>query len=69
GFFAALSGVSLSLAMSYAISFFIFDGLWSFSPWTTAFTIIAICALSVLTALIATLSVLKQKPLELLRAT
>ncbi|MBT6042359.1 MAG: hypothetical protein HOH14_02565 [Gammaproteobacteria bacterium] len=69
GFFAALSGVSLSLGMSYAISFFIFDGLWSFSPWTTAFTIIAICALSVFTALVATLSVLKQKPLELLRAT
>ena len=69
GFFAALSGVSLSLAMSYGISWFIFDGLWSFSPGITAFTIVAICALSILTALIATLSVLRQKPLELLRTT
>lgn len=69
GFFAALAGVSLSLAMSWAISYFIFDGLWSFSPGITAFTILAICALSVLTALVATLSVLRQKPLELLRTT
>lgn len=69
GFFAALTGVTLSLAMSYGISYFIFDGLWSFSPGITAFTILAICALSILTALIATLSVLKQKPLELLRST
>ncbi len=69
GFFAAFAGVGLSLAMSYAISYFIFDGLWSFSPGITAFTIMAICALSVLTALIATLSVLRQKPLELLRTT
>ena len=69
GFFAALAGVSLSLAMSYGISYFIFDGLWSFSPGMTVFTILAICALSVLTALVATLSVLRQKPLELLRTT
>ena len=69
GFFAALAGVSLSLAMSYAISYFIFDGLWSFSPGVTAFTVLAICGLSVLTALVATLSVLRQKPLELLRTT
>jgi len=69
GFFAALAGVSLSMGMSYAISYFIFDGLWSFSPEVTAFTILAICGLSVLTALVATLSVLRQKPLELLRTT
>jgi putative ABC transport system permease protein len=69
GFFAAFSGVSLSLAMSYGISWFIFDGIWSFSPGITLFTILAICALSVITALAATLSVLRQKPLELLRTT
>lgn len=69
GFFAALAGVSLSLAMSYGLSYFVFDGLWSFSPGITAFTILAISALSVLTALVATLSVLRQKPLELLRST
>ena len=69
GLFAAISGVSLSLIMSYSISFFIFDGLWSFSPGITLFTILAISGLCVLTALIATLSVLSQKPLELLRTT
>ena len=69
GFFAALSGVSLSLAMSYGIAYFVFDGLWSFSPGITALTIAAICGLSILTALAATRSLLKQKPLELLRAT
>lgn len=67
GFFAAFSGVCLSLLMSYSISWFIFDSLWSFSWLMTSFSIIAISLLSVLTALVATLSVLKQKPLELLR--
>jgi putative ABC transport system permease protein len=68
GFCAALTGVVLSLAMSWGISWFIFDNLWSFSAPLTAFSVIAISALSVLTALVATLSVLRQKPLELLRA-
>lgn len=68
GFFAALTGVLLSLVMSYSISWFVFDNLWSFSAGITTFSIVAITALSVLTALIATRSVLRQKPLELLRA-
>ncbi len=68
GFFAAFSGVALSLVMSYSISWFVFDSLWRFDGVLTTFSIVAITALSVLTALVATLSVLKQKPLELLRA-
>ena len=68
GFFAALTGVVLSLAMSWSLSWFIFDKLWLFSAGTTGFSIIAISVLSILTALVATMSVLKQKPLELLRA-
>jgi len=68
GFFAALTGVILSLAMSWSISWFVFDNLWLFSPGITLFSIVAISALSVLTALVATMSVLRQKPLELLRA-
>ncbi len=68
GFFAAVTGVVLSLLMSYSISYFIFDSLWRFSVGVTTFSIVAITALSVATALIATRSVLKQKPLELLRA-
>lgn len=69
GFFAALSGVVLSLVLSWSLSWFFFDSLWLFSPEVTGFSILAITALSVLTALVATHSVLKQKPLELLRAT
>jgi putative ABC transport system permease protein len=69
GFAAALTGVVLSLAMSYSISWFVFDNLWRFSAGITTFSVLAITALSVLTALIATMSVLRQKPLELLRAT
>jgi putative ABC transport system permease protein len=68
GFCAALTGVLLSLALSWGISWFIFDNLWRFSAATTGFSIVAISALSVFTALVATLSVLRQKPLELLRA-
>ncbi len=69
GFSAALTGVVLSLAMSYSISWFVFDNLWRFSPGITTFSVLAITALSVATALLATMSVLRQKPLELLRAT
>ncbi len=69
GFFAALTGVILSLAMSYSISWFVFDNLWRFSAGITTLSILVITAMSVATALLATLSVLRQKPLELLRAT
>lgn len=68
GLCAALTGVTLSLLMSYAISWTLFDSLWGFSWPLTLFSILAISALSVLTALAATLSVLRQKPLQLLRA-
>jgi len=68
GFFAAFAGVVMSLAMSYSISWFVFDNLWRFDAVLTGFSVVAITALSILTALAATVSVLKQKPLELLRA-
>ena len=68
GFFAALVGVSMSLILSYAISWFIFDSIWELSWGITVFSLVAISALSVATALVATMSVLKQKPLQLLRA-
>ena len=68
GFFAALTGVVLSLALSWTISWVVFDNLWSFSAGLTAFSVVAISALSVLTALVATMGVLRQKPLELLKA-
>lgn len=68
GFCAALAGVVLSLALSWSLSWYIFDSLWLFSPGVTAFSVVAISALSILTALAATISVLKQKPLELLKA-
>ncbi|MEI7950963.1 MAG: FtsX-like permease family protein [Gammaproteobacteria bacterium] len=69
GFCAAFTGTALSLAMSYSLAWFVFDRLWRFDALLTAGSLVAITALSMLTALIATLSVLRQKPLELLRAT
>ncbi len=69
GFCAAFTGIALSLAMSYSLSWFVFDRLWRFDALMTGLSLVAITALSMLTALIATLSVLRQKPLELLRAT
>ncbi|HTQ99793.1 MAG TPA: FtsX-like permease family protein, partial [Candidatus Acidoferrum sp.] len=68
GFSAAFAGVALSLAMSYGLSYYVFDHLWKFDAVLTGFSIVAITVLSVITALVATLSMLRQKPLELLRA-
>ncbi len=68
GFFAAFAGIAISLLMSYAIAWFVFDSIWQLAWGSTFFSILAITVLSVLTALIATLSVLRQKPLQLLRA-
>ncbi len=68
GFFAALVGVSMSLLISYAISWFVFDSIWQLSWSITVFSLVAITTLSVVTALVATMSVLRQKPLQLLRA-
>jgi putative ABC transport system permease protein len=69
GFCAAFTGIALSLAMSYSLSWFVFDRLWRFDAMMTGLSLVAITGLSMLTALVATLSVLRQKPLELLRAT
>jgi putative ABC transport system permease protein len=68
GFFAAFAGIAISLLMSYAIAWFVFDSIWQLASGSTFFSILAITVLSVLTALIATMSVLRQKPLQLLRA-
>lgn len=68
GFCAAFTGVVLSFAMSYSLSWYIFDHLWQFDGLLTLGSILAITGMSLLTALAATLSVLRQKPLELLRS-
>lgn len=68
GLSAALCGVIISLVISWGISWVLFDALWRFSLFTTGFSIVAITALSMLTALTATFSVLRQKPLALLRS-
>lgn len=67
GFIAATAGVLLSLMLSWGISWFLFDSLWRFSWLTTSLSIVLISALSMVTALVATHSVLQQKPAELLR--
>ncbi len=68
GFFAAFAGITISLLMSYALAWFVFDSIWQLAWTSSLFSILAITFLSVLTALVATMSVLRQKPLDLLRA-
>lgn len=66
GLIAASTGVILSLLMSRGIAWFFFNSLWQMSWSMSLFSIIAICALSIGTALLATISVLRQKPLAFL---
>lgn len=69
GLFAAIFGVLLSNAVSFVISYIIFESIWSFSWTMTLLSIVGISLLSILTALLATHQLLKQKPLGLLQAT
>lgn len=69
GLFAAIFGVILSNGMSFVISYIIFERLWSFSWSMTVFSVVGISLLSIATALLATHNLLKQKPLQLLKAT
>ncbi len=69
GFFAALFGVALSVILSFTISYIIFESIWNFSWYMMIISIASISLLSMVTALVATHHVLKQKPLGLLKAT
>lgn len=68
GLFAAIFGVFLSTGMSFAISYIVFESIWSLSWQMSALSILMITCLSVGTASLATYRLLKEKPLKLLQA-
>ncbi len=68
GFFASIFGVLLSIIISYGAAYIMFESLWSFSWSITGTIVVAISILSIGTALLATRKILRQKPLELLKA-
>ena len=65
--FAAASGLLLSLIFSFIISWVLFETLWRINWWSNGVTLMAVVALSVVTASLAAHRTLRQKPLALLR--
>ena len=65
---AATFGVLLSMAMSYTLSWQIFESLWHPAWRVSLFAIVAVTALGMGVALLATFGILRLKPLGLLQA-
>jgi len=68
GFLATLSGILLSIAVSFVISQLFFDSIWTFSWIISLACLVLVSLISIMTALAATSRILKQKPLALLRS-
>ena len=69
GIFAGLFGVTVSLIMSYGISWWFFENLWKWTWQTSLISIIGVTALSVWVAWLATQRTLRSSPLTLLRSS
>lgn len=65
---ASLLGATLSLALSFLLSRFLFDGLWIFSWKVPLSSVFAITAISAFTTWVATRAVLHSKPIEILQS-
>ena len=66
---AAFFGVVLSMAMSYTLSWQIFESLWHPAWLNSAMGIAGVTFLGMAVSLLATSGVLRQKPLVLLQTT
>ena len=66
-FFAAVSGLMISLFFSWIISWVMFDNLWTVNWLSNIGTMLGVVILSLMTATIAAHKTLKQKPLSLLQ--
>ncbi|MEC7221774.1 MAG: FtsX-like permease family protein, partial [SAR324 cluster bacterium] len=66
-FFAAVSGLMISLFFSWIISWVMFDNLWTVNWLSNIGTMLGVVILSLTTATIAAHKTLKQKPLALLQ--
>ena len=64
---AATFGVLLSMAMSYTLSWQIFESLWHPAWRVSLFAIVTVTALGMWVALLATFRILRLKPLGLLK--
>ena len=64
---AATFGVLLSMAMSYTLSWQIFENLWHPAWWISILAIVAVTVLGMGVALLATFRILRLKPLGLLQ--
>lgn len=66
GFSASFFATIVSLIVSYMIAWFFFERLWSFRWEYSLFCLISITLICVITAMLATGKVIKQKPAGLL---
>lgn len=66
GFIGALLGIILSFAVSFVMSKYIFDGVWTFTVKWPLITLFMVTTLSFLTSWFATRRVLREKPKEIL---
>jgi predicted lysophospholipase L1 biosynthesis ABC-type transport system permease subunit len=67
GFCASILGVSLSTLVSFVLSKYIFDKVWSLQIALPLFVIAGVVTLSVLTSELATKKVLAEKPSSILQ--
>ncbi len=68
GLFAALTGVVLAVAGTWALTTFVFDGAFALAPGVLALTIVAVVALTVTVGLAGSRGIYDRPPLEVLRA-
>jgi len=66
-FFSALLGAFLSIFVSAGISFYIFEGEFRFSLWQPVISVIVITALSLVISFLASLGVVRESALTILR--
>ncbi len=66
GFTAALLAVGLSFGFSRAVAWYFFDSLWAFDFWGSFVILFMTTAICMATASVATLKVMKTKPVTLL---
>jgi putative ABC transport system permease protein len=66
GLFAACSGVLLSQALSWSVSYFLFDSIWNFNPILPLVTVAGITSLTLIVTRFAVHNTLREKPASLL---
>jgi len=68
GLFAALTGIVLSLAAAWALSYFVFEGPFVLPGWTLAAALAIVTALTIGVGLLNSRGIYERPPLDVLRA-